>query len=119
MEDVRLQPLSVNVRDYPEEEHPRHLRVFIKTILSSAEHKDLSLHRTRVEVGGEIRPHSHEAHTETYFILSGRGVGVLGDVEYGFSAGSVGCAPPGTLHSLRNVGEEPLEMIAIFTPPLR
>ncbi len=110
---------ALHVDDFPEEEHPNHYKVFIRTVLTGQEHGYLSLHRTRVEVGGEIRPHKHGLHTETYFIISGEATGLLGDKELKFTPGSVGYAPPGTLHSLKNIGNEPLELIAIFTPPLK
>ena len=42
-----------------------------------------------------------------------------GDEQSTLTAGMGASIPPGTLHSLRNTGEIPLELIAIHMPPVR
>lgn len=64
--------------------------------------------------GHSIGYHVHEGESETYYIYSGKGEfndnGTLKIVE----AGDVTFTPPGTGHGIKNVGDTPLEMIALI-----
>lgn len=102
--------------EYP---HPQHQRFFLRDVVTSLENQDLSVHRGRIEVGGEIHPHPHEQHTETFYILSGEALCTLGDQQYPVMAGSCCVAPAGLQHGLKNTGAEPVELLALFTPPLK
>ena len=63
---------------------------------------------TTVYPGSEIGYHIHTGDSETYYILSGKGLyndNGAGDVTY--------CAP-GEGHGLKCLGNEPVEMIALI-----
>ncbi|HWS30112.1 MAG TPA: cupin domain-containing protein [Clostridia bacterium] len=64
--------------------------------------------------GHSIGFHIHEGESETYYIYSGKGEfndnGVIKTVE----AGDVTFTPPGTSHGIKNIGDTPLEMIALI-----
>jgi mannose-6-phosphate isomerase-like protein (cupin superfamily) len=102
-----------------EYQHPTHERFFMRDVVTTATNPALSVHRGRIEVGGEIRPHVHDGQTETFYILSGQASCTMGEETVPFSAGSCGVAPSGVLHGLKNVGDEPVELLALFTPPLK
>jgi len=102
--------------EYP---HPLHRRFFLRDVVTALENQDLSVHRGRIEVGGEILPHPHTDRTETFYILSGEALCTLGNAQYQVRAGSCCVAPAGMIHGLRNTGEEPVELLALFTPPLK
>jgi len=102
--------------EYP---HPLHQRFFLRDVVTALENPNLSVHRGRIEVGGEIVPHPHAHQTETFYILSGTAICTLGERQYPVRAGSCCVAPPGMLHGLKNTGEEPVELLALFTPPLK
>ncbi len=64
--------------------------------------------------GHSIGFHIHEGESETYYIYSGKGEfndnGVIKTVE----TGDVTFTPPGTSHGIKNIGDTPLEMIALI-----
>lgn len=53
---------------------------------------------------------------EFYYVLSGEGVVILGEEqeEYPVARNSVVFIPHGTLHALRNLGQEDLELITVM-----
>ena len=62
---------------------------------------------------GEITPtHQHRDSEETITVLAGRGEFWLGDESTVLDAGSTILIPPHTWHGFRNVGDEPLRIIA-------
>ncbi len=99
--------------------HPKHERYFLRDVVTSATHPGLSLHRGRIEPGGEILVHVHEEQTETFYVLSGQALCTMGKETLSFGPGSCGVAPPGVPHGLKNPGSEPVELLALFTPPLK
>ena len=101
--------------EYP---HPEHQRYFLRDLITALEHPDLSLQRGRLEVHGEILPHTHKDCTEVSYILSGKALCTLGDRTYPVSSGSCIVAPPGMPLGLKNTGDQPLELLTLCTPPL-
>jgi mannose-6-phosphate isomerase-like protein (cupin superfamily) len=73
----------------------------------------------QIAVGGIIETHTHKVETETAYFYSGQGRLVVGEEEQLLQAGSGVTIPPGLPHSLHNVGQEPIELIAIHIPPVR
>ncbi|MGE4544706.1 MAG: cupin domain-containing protein [Pedobacter sp.] len=102
--------------EYP---HPKHDRFFLRDVVTAENNPALSLHRGRIEAGGEILPHTHEGQTETFYILGGEAICTINGVEHHFGAGCCVVAPSGVQHSLKNIGDEPVDLLAIFTPPLK
>jgi quercetin dioxygenase-like cupin family protein len=88
-------------------------------MITSEDNPSLSFHRGTIEVSGAIHPHTHDKETETYYILSGKAEGVMGNDKGTYTDGSLFMAPPGLLHGLKNIGDEPVEIISIFTPPIK
>lgn len=64
--------------------------------------------------GEEVEFHIHEGESESYYIISGRGVyndnGNIIDVK----AGTVTFTPSGTGHGIKNNGDEMLKFIALI-----
>jgi mannose-6-phosphate isomerase-like protein (cupin superfamily) len=79
----------------------------------------LSLVRAKVDVGGVIQTHTHPTETETAFVLVGEAVLKHDGKETHLSAGMGVTIPPGIAHSLHNVGDVPVELLAMHTPPTR
>jgi mannose-6-phosphate isomerase-like protein (cupin superfamily) len=102
--------------EYP---HPRHDRFFLRDVVTAEINSALSLHHGRIEAGGEIRPHVHEGQTETFYILGGEARCTINGVEHTFGVGCCVVAPSGVQHSLKNIGDDPVDLLAIFTPPLK
>lgn len=69
---------------------------------------------TTVYPGSEIGYHIHNADSETYYILSGRGLYNDNGTACEVGPGDVTYCAPGEGHGLRCLGEEPIEMIALI-----
>lgn len=99
--------------------HPAHERFFLRDVVTAALNPALSVHHGRIEVGGEIRPHSHEQQAETFYILKGEALCTMNGEQTLLSSGCCVVAPAGVAHNLKNVGLESVELLALFTPPLK
>ena len=109
----------IQVAEQEEYCHPNHDRFFLRDVVTALENPDLSVHRGRIEVGGEIFPHPHDTQAETFYILSGEAICTLGEASFPVSTGYCCIAQPGTTHGLKNSGDQPVELHALFTPPLK
>ena len=58
--------------------------------------------------------HEHHGETETYYILSGKGLYNDNGTEVEIGAGDVTYCAPGEGHGLKCLGNEPVEMIALI-----
>ena len=67
--------------------------------------------------GSEQPPHSHPSSEQAYVIVRGRGLMAAGDETEEVGPGTVVLIPPGTSHSIRNTGVEPLVFISATSPP--
>jgi mannose-6-phosphate isomerase-like protein (cupin superfamily) len=102
----------------PWEKHPRIQNIFMKALLTSTDNPLANISLVRVPVGSAVSRHHHANEVETVYLLSGKSDLVLGDERVPFNAGSVVAIPKGLEHELHNVGDEPVELLAFFTPPL-
>lgn len=99
-------------------EHPRFKEIQMKGLLTSADNPLAQISLVRVPVDSAVPRHLHANQVETVYLVRGQGELVLGDQRVSFNAGSVVAIPKGLQHELHNVGDEPLELLAFFTPPL-
>lgn len=99
--------------------HPKHDGFTLRDVVTAALNPALSVHRGQIAPGGEIFPHTHDGQTETFYILSGEAVCTMGAEKTVVGAGSCCVAPSGVTHGLKNNGSEPVELLALFTPPLK
>ena len=109
----------VTTAEQEEYAHPKHERFFLRDVVTAEINPALSVHRGRIEPGGEILPHTHDGQTETFYILSGSAVCTMGNKKTEVTAGQCCVAPSGVTHGLKNSGDEPVELMALFTPPLK
>ncbi|HDQ13914.1 MAG TPA: cupin domain-containing protein [Sediminispirochaeta sp.] len=65
-------------------------------------------------VGASIGPHPHHEETEYYLILEGHGEVEEQDGVKEVQAGDVVITGDGQTHSLKNLGDSPLKMIALI-----
>ena len=75
----------------------------------------LATGRQRIPAARSISLHIHDGEDEVLFIVSGRGIGVVGNVEREVVTGSVVYVPQGAWHGLKAV--EPTEIIWVVSPP--
>jgi quercetin dioxygenase-like cupin family protein len=100
-------------------EHPQFPGLFIKVVESRATHPGASVTLTRLAAGQSIGTHVHTVETETAYLLAGRARLRWNDAEATLEAGSGVTIPPGIHHSLHNIGDGEIELIAIHVPPVR
>jgi quercetin dioxygenase-like cupin family protein len=98
--------------------HPRIPNVLMKSLLSASDNPLANVSLVRVPVGESVGRHKHVKSVETAYVLKGQSELVLGEKRVSFTAGSVVAIPIGLEHELHNVGEEEVELLAFFTPPL-
>ncbi|MBR6514595.1 MAG: cupin domain-containing protein [Clostridia bacterium] len=67
-----------------------------------------------LEVGCSLGEHTHTGETETYFILSGKGLYNDNGKEYEVEAGDVLFCDNGESHALENIGETDLKFVALI-----
>jgi mannose-6-phosphate isomerase-like protein (cupin superfamily) len=99
--------------------HNRFPHIQTKVFETRASHPWASVMLVQVAVGQGIDTHIHETETETAYILAGQGLFTHGGLETVLNAGMGVSIEPGLPHSLRNIGEEPLEVLAVHMPPIR
>lgn len=75
----------------------------------------LGIGRQQIPAGRSISLHIHDGEDEVLYIVSGRGIGVVGSLEREVVAGSVIYVPQGAWHGLRAF--EPMEIMWIVSPP--
>lgn len=101
----------------PEYLHPDHTLFFLRDVVTAETNPSLSLHRGRIEPDGKIVSQRIEQ-TETIYILSGDALCNLNGEESRLGAGSCIVAPAQVERSLKNCGEQPVELLIAVTPPL-
>ena len=67
-----------------------------------------------IEPGNSIGAHKHEGEMEAYYILKGKGLVSDNGTEVVLEAGDSHICPDGQGHSLKSVGEDSLELIAVI-----
>ncbi len=91
--------------------------VRMEKILNGAEEmygKGRMFCRMTVEPGNSIGEHTHEGDNEIFYVLSGTGLYNDNGTEVRLAPGDTVVCSDGQLHSLKNDGDTPLEMIALI-----
>ena len=70
--------------------------------------------KTVIEPGNSIGTHTHEGDMEAYYILNGKALVSDNGNEVILESGDCNVCPDGQSHSIKNVGEKPLEYIAVI-----
>lgn len=111
-------PAILTPADLPWGEHPRFPGIGMKQVFTKASHPFASVGLVRVPPGGVIGRHIHPNEVELIHIRAGRAILTTGEIERPFEAGQFVAIPIGMQHGLRNEGDETVELITFFTPPI-
>lgn len=76
-----------------------------------------SLAEATLPPGAATEPHRHLYTEEIYYILRGAGRMMVGTEERDVGLGDGILIPPGTRHTIRNAGAEPLVFLCCCAPP--
>jgi quercetin dioxygenase-like cupin family protein len=118
MEEPIVMPRIVNSAETEWGDHPRFTGIQMKALLTKADNALANISMVRVPSGGQVGWHMHATQVETVYLLSGHAVLTIRETESELTAGCIVAIPAGAKHSLRNVGSETVELLAIFTPPI-
>jgi mannose-6-phosphate isomerase-like protein (cupin superfamily) len=61
-------------------------------------------------------PHIHHREDESFYVLEGKFSFLCGNEQRIFEAGSFVYVPKGTVHTFKNIGEQPGKLLVIITP---
>ncbi|MDZ4778926.1 MAG: cupin domain-containing protein [Planctomycetia bacterium] len=78
--------------------------------------RNQSLAEARVAVGGATAPHYHPRAEEIYYILRGAGSLRVDEETRDVGVGDAIAIPPGAVHTIRNMGDEPLIFLCCCAP---
>jgi quercetin dioxygenase-like cupin family protein len=106
----------IHTAEQPEYDIAEHPLFFVRDVVGAEQNPHMSLHRGRIEPGGEITPHC-QPQTETIYILSGDVTCTLDDETCELGPGSCVVIEPTTSRGFKNTGEQPVELLVVFTPP--
>ena len=116
----------VNVQSVKPDLDPRSLRDRVKNrdkivlrdtyYLINPEDKDcdsrrLTLGHTTIYPTGTTTGHSHDDMEEVYYVVTGKGIMIVGDDEYEVEQGDALYVPPGLYHTTKQRGNSPLIVV--------
>lgn len=78
-----------------------------------------SLAEAVVTPGRRTRLHRHHVSEELYHVTAGQGLMTLGDERLRIGPGDTVLIPPGTPHSIENLGAGPLHVLCACSPAYR
>jgi quercetin dioxygenase-like cupin family protein len=88
-------------------------------MIKIAEDDSITLYLIRMLEGAELGPHYHKTHTETEYIIRGTGLLLVNDKWVEMKPGDVHYNPTGKIHGSKNIGNEPLVVLIMFTPAMK
>lgn len=118
MEADKSHPRIVDLKFIQWEPHPRFPGVLMKTLITTSDNAFANVNLILIPPGCEVGWHHHAMQVETVFLLQGQSILTINSSEQPLNAGQIVAIPLGVEHALRNSGTEPVELMAIFTPPL-
>lgn len=88
----------------------------VGTTVIKAARPELSLIELEVKPGGGVQPHFHKGHSDSFYVLEGELEVHVGDEVVAATPGMYVLAPPGVVHSFRNVSVAPVRVLNLHTP---
>ena len=87
-----------------------------RTLLVKAELESLSAIEIEFEPSFSVPHHSHDDHTDAFYVLAGEVEFLLEDGPVRLGAGSFVAAPPGTIHGFANPGPGKAKLLNLHAP---
>ena len=96
---------------------PRVSKLLLAPKYGGVEHLSMGMNIT--EVGSMIPNHKHDESEEVLFLISGRAKIVIeGEGEWEIGPETAFYSPLGVTHRVENIGDEPLRIVWVYSPPL-
>ena len=87
---------------------------YFRRVLFTGVHSQLVVMALRP--GEEIGEEVHEV-DQFIYAVKGEGEAVMAGVAMPFVKGEALCVPAGSLHNVRNSGDEPMKLFTVYSPP--
>ncbi len=73
---------------------------------------------TEIPKGSELPIHAHADGEEIMYFIAGHAETVCDDESIAVEPGDIFDVQPGSVHTVRNIGEETVRMFCVFNPPI-
>jgi quercetin dioxygenase-like cupin family protein len=83
---------------------------------SEAGSEQICMFRAVFAPGARHARHFHDNAAEAFYVIRGRGAAGTGDEEHEVGPGTALHVPAGSVHWLRNIGDEDLELVGVYSP---
>lgn len=87
---------------------------YFRRVLFTGVHSQLVVMALRP--GEEIGEEVHEV-DQFIYALKGEGKAIMAGVATPFAKGEALCIPAGSVHNVRNSGDEPMKLFTVYSPP--
>lgn len=107
------------MRDLEPYSPPNHSGTRNVRLVEAEEGGGFELVHGTMDSGGEALRHSHAESYQAIFVTGGEAYVELGtDAGRRCGPGAIIRIPPGVEHFVKSIGNEPLEMVIVYSPPL-
>jgi mannose-6-phosphate isomerase-like protein (cupin superfamily) len=115
----RENKMKFNANEVKSVEHPSNKGVYLKHFFSSNENDRLNNAEVTITKGSMIAPHIHEASSEFFYVVSGRGYAYFNGEWIKAYKGDCLMAKTGEEHGFRNDEDENLVLFCTFSPYIK
>tara|TARA_B100002003_G_C13984619_1_gene476031 strand:- start:109 stop:456 length:348 start_codon:yes stop_codon:yes gene_type:complete len=98
--------------------HPKFPNILTKSLETRESNQYASITLVKVDIEGLIPTHVHAVEAETVWVISGRSMITVDEQEHIIKSGAGITIPSGIPHSLTNIGDKSIELLAIHMPPV-
>ncbi|HEY5033758.1 MAG TPA: cupin domain-containing protein [Candidatus Dormibacteraeota bacterium] len=103
-----MEALRIELKDVAKENE------YFRQVLFTGVHSQLVV--MALSPGEEIGEEVHEV-DQFIYAVKGEGEAVMAGVAMPFVKGEALCVPAGSLHNVRNSGDEPMKLFTVYSPP--
>ncbi|HEY8952755.1 MAG TPA: cupin domain-containing protein [Candidatus Dormibacteraeota bacterium] len=103
-----MEALRIELKDVAKENE------YFRQVLFTGVHSQLVV--MALKPGEEIGEEVHEV-DQFIYAVSGEGEAAMAGVATPFAKGEALCVPAGSLHNVRNSGDEPMKLFTVYSPP--
>lgn|ERR1700694_3815345 len=103
-----METLRIELKDVAKENE------CFRQVLFTGVHSQLVVMALRA--GEEIGEEVHEV-DQFIYLVKGEGEAIMAGVAAPFEKGEALCVPAGSLHNVRNTGDEPMKLFTVYSPP--
>jgi len=108
--DLVISTQDIEAREIGGSHHGMKSQEILSPIDTGTERVQLDIHH--YEPGGHTDPSSHENFEQIYYVISGQGRVLVGEVEQQIKPGSLAYIPRREKHKVENTGEQ--ELVILF-----